>query len=194
MYMLHVYVQLQGCNPLVLSVAAPTPLVTQAAGVMQSSMPVTPQPHTIFRPPAGLHLPHYPSNYVPYGHYISPFYIPPPAIHQFLSNGAFPQQPQGSNVYPAPPAAVAKYSLPQYKPGTNTNNSSHVGIPGSYMPYGSSMANYNPSTAPAAGNSTSNEDLATSHFKENNVYASSQQVGHMINTCNQFHMLLLIGK
>ncbi|XP_027063764.1 uncharacterized protein [Coffea arabica] len=161
-------------NPLVLSTATPTPLITQAAGVMQSSIAATQQPVSVFRPPAGLHLPHYPSNYVPYGHYISPFYVPP-AIHQFISNGAFPQQPQGSNLYPAPPAAAAKYPLPQYKPGTNPNNSSHVGIPGSYMPYGSSMANYNPNAASATGNSTTNEDLATSHLKENSLYESSQQ-------------------
>lgn len=141
----------------------------------ESSIAATQQPVSVFRPPAGLHLPHYPSNYVPYGHYISPFYLPPPAIHQFISNGAFPQQPQGSNLYPAPPAAAAKYPLPQYKPGTNPNNSSHVGFPGSYMPYGSSMANYNPNAASATGNSTSNEDLATSHLKENSLYEGSQQ-------------------
>lgn len=165
-------------NSLVLSTAGPTPLVTQAAGLMQSSIAVTQQPLPVFRPPTGLHIPHYPPNYIPYGHYISPFYVPPPGIHQFLSNGAFPQQPQAGSVYPAPPAAAAmgvKYSLPQYKPGTNTGNSAHIGMASGYGPYGSSQAGYNPSSAATGGNSTANEDLGASQFKESNVYITGQQ-------------------
>lgn len=154
-------------TPLVLSTAAPTPLVNHT-GVLQNSMAVTQQTLSVFRPPTGLHLPHYPTSYIPYGHYFPPFYVPPPAVHQFLGNGAFPQQPQGGSVYPTPSAAAAKFSLPQYKPGTHTNNSNHVGVPGTYGPYGSSMTM-------AAGNSTSNEDLAASHFKETNAYAGGQQ-------------------
>lgn len=161
-------------NNLILSTAGPTPLVTQAAGVMQSSIAVTQQPLPVFRQPAGVHLPHYP-NLIPYGPYFSPFYVQPPAIHQFLSNGTFPQQPQAGNVYPPPPVATTKYPLSQYKTGNNTGNSAHIGMPGSYGPYGSSLAGYNPSSAASAGNSTSNEDLAGSQFKENNVYITGQQ-------------------
>ncbi|XP_015900770.3 GBF-interacting protein 1-like isoform X2 [Ziziphus jujuba] len=162
----------------VLSTAGPTPLVTQPAGLMQSSIAVTQQPVPVFRPPTGLHISHYPPNYFPYGHYFSPFYVPPPAIHQFLGNGAFPQQPQAGSVYPAPPAAAAsgvKYSLPQYKPGANTGNSTHIGMASSYGPYGTSLTGYNPSSAAAPGNSTANEDLGASQFKESNVYISGQQ-------------------
>ena len=169
---------MQGGNSLVLSTAGATPLVTQSAGVMQSSIAVTQQPVPVFRQP-GVHIPHYPPNYIPYGHYFSPFYVPPPAIHQFLANGAFPHQPQAGGVYPAPPNAAAagvKYSLPQYKPGTNTGNSAHMGMPGGYGPYGSSPAGYNPSSAAAAGNSTANEEIAASQFKENSVYITGQQV------------------
>ncbi|XP_065873634.1 GBF-interacting protein 1-like isoform X2 [Euphorbia lathyris] len=165
----------EGGNSLVMSTAGPTPLVTQAAGLMQSSLAVTQQTLPVFRPQ---HIPHYPPNYIPYGHYFSPFYVPPPGIHQFLSNGAFPQQHQPGNVYPAPPAAAAmgvKYSLPQYKPGANTGNSAHVGMASGYGPYGSSPAGYNPSSAAAGGNSTSNEDLSASQYKESNVYISNQQ-------------------
>lgn len=167
----------EGGNSLVLSTAGATPLVTQSAGVMQSSIAVTQQPVPVFRQP-GVHIPHYPPNYIPYGHYFSPFYVPPPAIHQFLANGAFPHQPQAGGVYPAPPNAAAagvKYSLPQYKPGTNTGNSAHMGMPGGYGPYGSSPAGYNPSSAAAAGNSTANEEIAASQFKENSVYITGQQ-------------------
>ncbi|XP_062107111.1 GBF-interacting protein 1-like isoform X2 [Humulus lupulus] len=162
----------------ILSTAGQTPLVTQAAGLMQSSIAVTQQPVPVFRPPTGMHISHYPPNYFPYGHYFPPFYVPPPAIHQFLGNGAFPQQPQAGGVYPSPPAATAtgvKYSLPQYKPGTNTGNSTHTGIASGYGPYNSSPSGYNPSSATTAGNSTPNEDLGQSQFKENNVYIAGQQ-------------------
>ncbi|KAL7216466.1 hypothetical protein ACSBR1_028413 [Camellia fascicularis] len=165
----------EGGNSLVLSTAGPTPLGTQAAGVMQSSIAVAQQPLPVFRQPTGMPLPHYPPNYIPYGPYFSPFYVPPPALHQFLSNGAFPQQPQAGSVYPAPPGANAKYSISQYKAGTNTGNSTHVGVASSYGPYGSSPAGYNPSSASTAGNSTANEDLSPPQFKENNVYMTGQQ-------------------
>ncbi|KAJ9176759.1 hypothetical protein P3X46_012039 [Hevea brasiliensis] len=168
----------EGGNSLVLSTEGPTPLVTQAAGLMQSSIAVTQQPLPVFRPPTGLHIPHYPPNYIPYGHYFSPFYVPPPGIHQFLSNGAFPQQPQAGGIYPAPPAAAAmgvKYSFPQYKAGTNTGNSTHIGMASGYGLYGSSQAGYNPSSAATGGNSTTNEDLGSSQFKESNVYITGQQ-------------------
>ncbi|KAM7492436.1 hypothetical protein LguiA_035357 [Lonicera macranthoides] len=169
----------EGGSSLHLSIAGPTPLVTQAGGVMQSSIAASQQPLPVFRQPP--HLPHFHPNYIPYAHYYSQFYVPPPAIQQYLSSGAaFPQHPQaGGNVYPAPsPVATAnKYSLSQYKPGTNTGNSTCVGVPGSYGPYGSSPASYNPgSAATAAANGTSHEDLTSSQFKENNnVYIAGQQ-------------------
>ncbi|VVA96843.1 unnamed protein product [Arabis nemorensis] len=169
----------EGGNNLVLSTASPTPLVTQAAGLMQSSVPVTQQPVPVFRPP-GLHMSHYPPNYMPYGHYFSPIYLPPPTMHQFLSNGGFAQQPQASGVYPAPPppgaATGGKYTLPHYKPGTNAGNMTHVGMPGGYGPtYGSFPAGYNPTSAASAGNSTSNEDLNTLQLKVNNGYSTTGQ-------------------
>ncbi|CAN1181506.1 GBF-interacting protein 1 [Linum perenne] len=166
----------EGANSLVLSTAGPTPLATQAAGLMQSSISATQQPLSVFRPPTGLHMP-YPPNYIPYGHYFSPFY-PHPGIHQFLSNGAFPQQPQAGNIFPAPPAAAAagvKFSMPQYKAGTNVGNSAHLGMPSGYGPYASSPAGYNPSSAASGVNSTTNEDLGASQLKESNVYISGQQ-------------------
>ncbi|KAJ6343245.1 hypothetical protein OIU76_005059 [Salix suchowensis] len=160
-------------NSLVLSTAGPTPLVTQAAGLMQTQQPVP-----VYRPPTGLHISHFPPNYFPYAPYFSPFYVPPPGIHQFLSNGAFPQQPQAGSVYPAPASAAAggvKYSLQQYKPGTNTGNATHIGMPSGYGPYGSSPTGYNPISAATGGNSTTNEDPGASQFKENNVYIAGQQ-------------------
>ncbi|CAI8597899.1 unnamed protein product [Vicia faba] len=162
----------------VLSTAGQTQHATQAAGLMQNSI-ATQQPLPVFRGPGGVHIPHYSPNYIPYGHYISPFYLQPPAIHQYLGNGAFPQQPQASTVYP-PPSAVAangmKYPLPQYKPGTNAANSAHYVMPAAYGAYGSSPSGgYNPNSAETAGNSTSSEDLGSSQFKENNVYLNGQQ-------------------
>ncbi|KAI8557930.1 hypothetical protein RHMOL_Rhmol04G0049200 [Rhododendron molle] len=164
----------EGGNSLVLPTAGPTSLVTQAAEGTQSSIPLTQQPLPVFRHPTGMPIPHYHPNYIPYGHYFSPFYVPPPSIHQFLSNGAFPQQPQAGSIYPAPLGAAAKYSLPQYKAGNNTGNPAHVAMAGNYG-YGSSPTGYNPSSTPTSGNSTANEDLATPQFKENNVYMTGQQ-------------------
>ncbi|XP_060958808.1 GBF-interacting protein 1-like isoform X2 [Cannabis sativa] len=162
----------------ILSTAGQTPLATQAAGLMQSSIAITQQPVPVFRPPTGMHISHYPPNYFSYGPYFPPFYVPSPSIHQFLGNGAFPQQPQAGGVYPAPPAATAtgvKYSLSQYKPGTNTGNSTHTGIATGYGPYNSSPGGYNASSSTTAGNSTPNEDLGQSQFKENNAYIAGQQ-------------------
>ncbi|XP_045817269.1 GBF-interacting protein 1-like isoform X1 [Trifolium pratense] len=161
-----------------LSSAGQTSHATQAAGMMQNSI-ATQQPLPVFRAPSGVHIPHYPPNYIPYGHYFSPFYVQPQAIHQYLGNGAFPQQPQASTVYP-PPSTVAangmKYPHPQYKPGTNAANSAHYVMPAAYGAYGSTPASgYNPSSGETAGNSTSNEDLGSSQFKENNVYLNGQQ-------------------
>ncbi|KAG5596479.1 hypothetical protein H5410_037711 [Solanum commersonii] len=165
----------EGGNSPALSAAAPTPLVTQAAGLMQSSIAVPQQPIPVFRQATGMHLPHYPPNYIPYGHYFSPLYVPPGAIHQLLSNGAFSQQPQAGGIYPPPPSAVPRYSLSQYRPGANVGNPAHMGVPGTYAPYGSSPVNYNPSSATTTGNPASNEDFSASQFQESNVYLSGQQ-------------------
>lgn len=154
----------------------PTSLASQAAGLMQSSAAVTQQSLPVFRQATGMHLPHYPPNYIPYAHYFSPYYVPPTAIHQFLSNGAFPQQPQAGSVYPPPPAAAPRYSLSQYRPGANVGNSAHIGVPGTYGPYGSSTSNYIPSSTTGGGNPASNEDLSASSFKD-----SQQQVGLVFN-------------
>ncbi|GER33560.1 hypothetical protein STAS_09697 [Striga asiatica] len=162
--------------PLVLSTASQTPLVTQAAGIMQSTMTATQQPLPVFRHPTGVHLPHYPPNYMPYGPYFSPFYVPPPAIHQFMSNGAFPQQPQATGgLYQSAPGTNAKSSVSQYKQGSNTGSSVQIGVPGNYGPYGLSMPNYTSGSTTAAVTSTSNEDIAAPQAKENNAYVSGQQ-------------------
>ncbi|GMH12002.1 hypothetical protein Nepgr_013843 [Nepenthes gracilis] len=168
----------EGGNSVVLSTSGQAPLASQAAGVMQNPIAVNQQAVPVFRQPAGVHIPHFPPNYFPYGHYFSPLYVPPPAIHQFLSNNAFSQQGQPGNIYPGPPAATApgmKYSLAQYKPGNNTGNPTHIGVAGSYGPYGPSPFGYNPGSAATAGNSAANEDLAAAQFKESNVYITGQQ-------------------
>lgn len=135
---------------------------------MQSSVPVSPQQVPVYRQAP------YPPNYL-YNHYFSPFFVPP--IHQFLSHGGFPQQPSSGNVY-LPPAAAStgvKY-LPQYKSGSNINQT-HVGIPSGYGSFASSPVAYGLSTAVTSGGSAGNEDFAASHLKENNTYTTGQQVG-----------------
>ncbi|KAH7684175.1 hypothetical protein IHE45_05G227400 [Dioscorea alata] len=166
-------------NSLVVSSAVPTPVATQAAGVIQSSIPVTQQPVPVFRQPAGVHISHYHPNYLPYSQYISPFFVPPANIHPFLSNAAFPQQPPTGGIFtpaaPAPSATPVKYTISQFKSGTNSGNSTHVGMPTGYGTYNLSTAGYSPNPTVTSGNSTSNEDLTLSQFKENSVYMTGQQ-------------------
>ncbi|KAK1439750.1 hypothetical protein QVD17_05570 [Tagetes erecta] len=163
-------------NSLMFSGAGPTPTATtQTGGFMQTSIAMSQQPLPVFRQPTGVHLPHYPPNFIPYGPYFPPFYVPPPAIHQFLSNNTFPQQPQAGNMYPVPPVPSPKYPHPQYKTGSNTGNPVNIGMPGSYGPYGLNPAGYNSGAAATPGNSTPDEDLGGSQFKESNGYITGQQ-------------------
>ncbi|KAK4386312.1 GBF-interacting protein 1 [Sesamum angolense] len=162
--------------PLIQSMVSSAPLVTQAAGIMQSSIAATQQPLPVLHQPTGVHLPHYPP-FIAYGPYFSPFYVPPPAIHQFLSNGASSQQPQGGSLYPTPPGTIAKYSVSQYKQGSSSGSSSHVRVAGSYGSYGLSAPNYTPSSATPVLTSTFNEDIAASQAKENYISVSGQQKG-----------------
>ncbi|KAK1310365.1 hypothetical protein QJS10_CPA08g01822 [Acorus calamus] len=101
---------MQSGNSLVLSTTGPTPLVTQSAGGMQTSLAVTQQPVPIFRQPV---LSPYPPNYIPYNQYFSPFYVPQPTLHHFLSNTGFPQQsPTGYGPYSSGLAAGYNASPP----------------------------------------------------------------------------------
>ncbi|URD92626.1 hypothetical protein MUK42_01212 [Musa troglodytarum] len=166
-------------NSAVLSTVGSTPLATQAAGATQGSVAIPQQPVPVFRQPAGLHLSHYPPNYIPYNQYFSPFYVPPPTLHHFLSGAAFPQQPPTGSMYQTPgaatPATAVKYSIPQYKAGANIGNSAIVGLPTVYGTYSSTPAGYTSGPAASSGNSTANEDLGSSQFKENSVYVPGQQ-------------------
>ncbi|XP_031375457.1 GBF-interacting protein 1-like isoform X2 [Punica granatum] len=147
-------------NGPVLSSPSPTP--TPAA---QSSMSVSPQPIPVFRQP-------YPLNYFPYGHYLTPVYMPP--IHQLLSHNAFAQQPSAGNLYlpPTMSAPGVKLPFPMFKPGTNT--ATPIGIPSGYGGYGSTSMGYTASAAVTSGTSASNEDLAASQLKENHIYSTAQ--------------------
>ncbi|KAI7748467.1 hypothetical protein M8C21_005063 [Ambrosia artemisiifolia] len=158
-------------NSLTLSSAGPTPIATTQTG----GLAATQQPLPVFRQPTGVHLPHYPPNYIPYSPYFPPFYVPQPALHQYLSNNTFPQQPQAGSMYPAPPVSSPKYPLPQYKTNSNTGNPVNIGMSGSYGPYGLNPGGYNSGSAATSGNSTSEEDLGGSQFKETNVYNTGQQ-------------------
>ncbi|RRT58157.1 hypothetical protein B296_00044876 [Ensete ventricosum] len=170
-------IPLQNGSSVILSAAGSSPLATQAVGAMQSSGVVSQQPVPIFRQPAGVHLSHYP---ISYGQYFSPVYVPPPALHPFLSSVEFPQQPHIGSMYPPPGTAAAaapvKFSLSQYKPGTNISSSAFIGIPAGYGTYNSTPTCYTHSPVVSSGNSTSKEDLNSTQFKENNIYSSEQQL------------------
>lgn len=167
----------QNTNSAVLSTVGST-LGTQAAGTLQGSL-APQQPVPLFRQPAGFHISHYPPNYIPYSQIYPPFYASP-QVHHFLSGTAFPHQPPTGSMYSNPgaatPAAAVKYSLPQYKLGSNAVNPTIVGLPAVYGAYNSTQAGYNSGPVVSTGNSTANEDLASSQFKDNGVYNSGQQV------------------
>ncbi|KAL5125957.1 GBF-interacting protein 1-like [Glycine soja] len=129
---------------------------------LQSSIPVTPQSVSIFRPP-------YPANFFPYGHYYPPIYVSP--IHQFLNHNGFPQQPSAGNMY-LPAAAGIKFPVPQFKAGANTGNTAHIGIPsGSFI---TPPVGYAPGQTVNTGSSTGNQDLAVSQLKESQIYTTGQ--------------------
>ncbi|XP_047317166.1 GBF-interacting protein 1-like isoform X2 [Impatiens glandulifera] len=157
----------EGGNSVVLSITSgPSSVVAEATGIMQSSLPV-------FRQPTGMHLTHYPPNYISYGPYYPPFYVPHTSLHQF-----FPQQPQLGSIYQVPPLGTAsKYPFSQYKPGINSGNSNHGGVPISFGSYGSSPVSFinHSSAASTSANSTVDGDLTGQQYKENNVYISGQQ-------------------
>ncbi|KAH6756910.1 hypothetical protein C2S53_006712 [Perilla frutescens var. hirtella] len=157
----------EGNAPHFMSTASPVPL-SQAAGVMQSSISANQQHLPVFRQPTGIHLPHYPP-FIPYAPYFSPYYIPPHAL-QFFSSGAFPQQPLGGNLYPNLNGTTPKNSISKTKQGSNIPSSTHVVVPVSHGSYIIPLANYNSSSVTEALSSTSNEEV-----KENNVYASNEQ-------------------
>ncbi|KAK7276984.1 hypothetical protein RIF29_18133 [Crotalaria pallida] len=134
---------------------------------LQSSIPVSPQSVSIFRPP-------YPANFFPYGHYYPPFYVSP--MHQFLGHNGFPQQPSAGNMYlPAAAAAAAagiKFPVPQFKAGANSGNAAHIGIPsGSFI---TPPVGYTASPTLNTGSSSGNEDLTVSQLKENQIYTTGQ--------------------
>ncbi|KAL2316631.1 hypothetical protein Fmac_030507 [Flemingia macrophylla] len=130
---------------------------------LQSSIPMSPQSVSIFRPPP------YPANFFPYSHYYPPIYVSP--IHQFLSHNGFPQQPSAGNMY-LPAAAGIKFPLPQFKAGANTGNAAHIGIPsGSFI---APPVGYVPSPTVNTGSSNGNDDLAVSLLKENQIYTTGQ--------------------
>ena len=86
---------------------------------LQSSIPVTPQWVSIFRPP-------YPANFFPYGHYYPP--IPVSPMDQFLKHNGFPLQSSTGNMY-LPAGAGIKFPVPQLKAAANTVKTTHIGIP-----------------------------------------------------------------
>lgn len=161
-------------NSLAMSTSSSTPPPAQSIGAGQNSVAVSPPPVALFRQP-------YPPNYVPYGHYFSPYYVPP-TMHQYFGHTAFaPPLPPG-NMYLTPPAAAAgmKISPTPYKPGANTGNQAPVGVPSGYGAYGSSQVGFNPNASVTSGNSSSTEDLVPSSLKENNVYPGQQGEGSTV--------------
>ncbi|KAL9259173.1 GBF-interacting protein 1-like protein [Drosera capensis] len=146
------------------SASMPPPI--QSAGVGQSSISLPP-PLPLFRQP-------YPQGYIPYSHYYSPFYLPPP-VQQYFGHGGFsPQLPTG-NMFLQQPGTVSglKVDPASYKLGANSANV----VPSGYGVYGSSQLGYGPGAAITSGNANSNEELSGSSLKEINAYPGQQSEG-----------------
>ncbi|KAI9385564.1 hypothetical protein POPTR_011G079800v4 [Populus trichocarpa] len=145
------------------SMATSTSSLSQS---MQHSVAASPHP-LLFRPP-------YPPNYLQYGHYFNPYFLPP--MHQFLSHNGLPQQPSTGNAFltSAPAAAGVKFPLPlpQFKPGTTARNPTPVALPTLYGSYGSSPMGFNPGPAVSSGSSAGNDDLSAFQLKERNIYTT----------------------
>ncbi|XP_062191501.1 GBF-interacting protein 1-like isoform X2 [Phragmites australis] len=168
----------EGNNSLLLASSVPASVATAAAGVIPTSVAIPQQYVPLFHQSLGVHLPHFPTNYVPYNQYISPFFIPPPTLHPFLGNTTFPQPPSTGAMYPAPGSTgvlpPVKYSIPSYKPGVNTGSQASVGNSGAYGTYGSSPSVYTNNTNVSSGN-PANDDFTSSQFKENSIYIAGHQ-------------------
>ncbi|KAJ4815699.1 Cell wall protein AWA1 isoform 1 [Rhynchospora pubera] len=178
----------QGGNPVLLSSSGSSAVASPAGSIIPASIPVPQQPLPVFRHPVGaLQLSHYPPNYLPYNQYISPFYVPPPALHPFLGNAAgtaFPQQAPAGGIYTTPPgtagaAPAAPMRYPpvggQYKPGVNTGALTNAGTANVYSAYGLSTIGYAGASPVTTGNSGENDEMAGAQFKENNLYITGQQ-------------------
>ncbi|KAJ6776064.1 FLOCCULATION PROTEIN (DUF1296) [Salix koriyanagi] len=166
------------------SMASSTPSLSQQ---MQNSVAASPHP-LLFRPP-------YPPNYLQYGHYFNPYFMPP--MHQFLSHNGLPQQPSTGNAYftAAPTAAGVKLPLPQFKPGTSAGSPTPIAFPTLYGSYGSSSMGFNPSPAVTSGSSTGNDDLSASQLKERNIYTTGPLCITAITLKAKFHLgFLHLGK
>ncbi|KAF7071991.1 hypothetical protein CFC21_077194 [Triticum aestivum] len=165
-------------NSVMLSSSGPTPLATPTPGAVPSSISIPQQPLPMFRQPVGVHVPHYQPSFIPYNQYISPFYVPPHALHHFMGNAAFPQAPSPGSMYPPVSSAVAppvKYSATAYKPGANTGSQTYAVTPGAYGTYGSNPSVYTNNNVVPSGTSAENGDVSGSQFKENNIYIAGQQ-------------------
>lgn len=118
-----------------------------------------------------IHMPHFP-NFVPYRHIISPVYVPQMAMPNYASNPGYPH-PSTVNSYVLMPGGsphilASKCATTQYKPiaagnptgcGTYTNPASFaISFPG------------------AVSNTTSQEDLNSVKYKDNNVFVPNPQV------------------
>ncbi|KAJ6893829.1 GBF-interacting protein 1-like isoform X8 [Populus alba x Populus x berolinensis] len=144
-------------------------MATSTSSLSQSMHPsVAASLHPLlFRPP-------YPPNYLQYGHYFNPYFLPP--MHQFLSHNGLPQQPSTGNAFlppaPAAPGVKFPFTLPQFKPRTTAGNSTPVALPTLYGSYGSSPMGFNPGPAVSSGSSAGNHDLSAFQLKERNIYTT----------------------
>ncbi|CAL9220637.1 unnamed protein product [Arabidopsis halleri] len=124
----------------------------------------------------------YSLNFFPYSPYFSPYIMPQPYIHQYLSPNGFQQQsylPPGDDAS-APPGA--ELPLTHIKPGSDIGNSPPTTIP---FPYASYAFNHIPSAATV--NTTLKEEKKENIYTTGPLSLANLQASPMYNFSLQGH-------
>lgn len=116
-------------------------------------------------------------------------------MHQFLYHNGFPAQPSTGSMFLSPAAATAegiKFSLLQFKPGTNDGNLAHIGLQ-SGSSFITAPVGYAPASSVPSGSSMGSDDIVASQLKESQIYSIGQQVGftHPLLNLNSLHANIL---
>lgn len=159
---------------------------SQNAGVPHSTTLAVGQPsiplHAYAAQPAGVPLSPYPTNIYGY-QYVPPnyAYMHAPYQNSYPGNNGYHQPPIGSSfapstrVYPPAGTATIKFPPPQFKLGTG--NGPHTMVAAGYGSYATAPSGFSGiNSSVTAGSASSYEDMIGSHYKENNIFTSSQQV------------------
>lgn len=132
------------------------------------------QPHPAAQSYPPVHVQHFP-NFMPYHRPVySPVYVPPMAMPNYSTNVAYPHPSNGNN-YLQMPGGSSHLTAGGMKYGPSQYNSIPVGNPSGYGNY-THPAGFTISSPGVIGGTVGLDDVNSMNYKDNNVYASAQQV------------------